>query len=71
MNSTETTRYELPPEGNTLLGYIVRRMHKTTWLAPVQEMLAQGQSTKALEYIVIYTVASSTSYGRAYYPPWR
>jgi len=69
MNSTETTRYELPPEGNTLLGYIVRRMHKTAWLAPVQKMLAQGQSTKALEHIAIYTVASSTSYGRAYYQP--
>jgi len=23
----ETTRYELPPEGISLLGYIVRRMH--------------------------------------------
>ena len=65
----DTVRYELPPEGTTLLGYIVRRMHKTAWLVPVQEMLAQGQSVKALEYIATYTAASSTSYGRAYYQP--
>ena len=65
----DTARYELPPKGITLLGYIVRRMHKTAWLASVPEMLVQGQSTKALEHIAIYTVASSTSYGRAYYQP--
>lgn len=65
----ETTRYELPPEGTSLLGYIVRRMHKTAWLASVPEFLAQGKSAKALEYIAIYTAASSTSYGRAYYQP--
>ncbi len=65
----DTVRYELPPEGITLLGYIVRRMHKTAWLAPIPEMLAQGQSAKALEYVAIYTAASSTSYGRAYYQP--
>ncbi len=65
----ETTRYELPPEGTSLLGYIVRRMHKTAWLASVPELLAQGRSAKALEHIAIYTAASSTSYGRAYYQP--
>jgi len=65
----ETTRYELPPEGTSLLGYIVRRMHKTAWLAPVPELLSQEQSAKALEHIAIYTVVSSTSYGRAYYQP--
>ena len=69
MNSTETTRYELPPEGTSLLGYIVRRMHKTAWLAPVPEFLSQGQSTKALEHIAIYAALSSTSYGRAHYQP--
>ena len=66
---SETTRYELPPEGTSLLGYIVRRMHKTAWLAHVPQMLSQGQSVKALEHIAIYTAASSTSYGRAYYQP--
>jgi len=69
MNSTETTRYELPPEGNSLLGYIVRRMHKTAWLAPVPEFLSQGQSAKALEHIAVYAAVSATSYGRAHYQP--
>lgn len=65
----DPTRYELPSEGISLLGYIVRRMHKTVWLAPVPELLALGQTAKALEHIAIYTAASSTSYGRAYYQP--
>jgi hypothetical protein len=69
MNSTETTRYELPPEGTSLLGYIVRRMHKTAWLAPVPELLSHGQSAKALEHVAIYAAISATSYGRAHYQP--
>lgn len=66
---TETTRYELPPEGTSLLGYIVRRMHKTVWLAPVPDLISQGQSAKALEHVAIYAVVSATSYGRAHYQP--
>ena len=66
---TDTVRYELPPEGITLLGYIVRRMHKTAWLVPIPALLSQEQGAKALEHIAIYTIASSTSYGRAYYQP--
>ena len=66
---TETTRYELPPEGTSLLGYIVRRMHKTVWLAPVPDLILQGQSAKALEHVAIYAVVSATSYGRAHYQP--
>ena len=69
MTNTKITRYELPPEGTTLLGYIVRRMHKTAWLTPIPELLSQGQSSKALEHIAVYTTASSTSYGKAYYQP--
>lgn len=69
MNSTETTRYELPPDGTSLLGYIVRRMHKTAWLAPVPKLISQGQSDKALEHIAIYAAVSATSYGRAHYQP--
>lgn len=65
----ETSRYELPPEGITLLGYIVRRMHKTEWLAKVPAALADHQTIKALEYSALYTAASSTSFGRAYYQP--
>lgn len=65
----KTTRYELPTEGISLLGYIVRRMHKTEWLTAVPEMLSQSKSAEALELIAMYTAVSSTSYGRAYYQP--
>ncbi len=65
----ETVRYELPPEGITLLGYVVRRMHKTESLLKVPTLLASGQITKALEHAAIYAASSSTSFGRAYYQP--
>lgn len=65
----ETTRYELPPEGISLLGYVVRRMHKTEWLAKVPTALAAGQAAKALESAAVYAAVSSTSFGRAYYQP--
>jgi len=65
----ETARYELPPEGISLLGYIVRRMHKTEWLAKVPAALAAGKTTEALEYAAVYAATSSTSFGRAYYQP--
>jgi len=65
----ETTRYELPPEGITLLGYIVRRMHKTEWLVKASTLLADGQTAQALEHAAIYAASSSTSYGRAHYQP--
>jgi hypothetical protein len=65
----ETARYELPAEGTTLLGYIVRRMHKTEWLAKVAEALKEKLTVKALEYASVYAATSSTSFGRAYYQP--
>jgi len=65
----DTLRYELPPEGNTLLGYIVRRMHKTERLLSVPDLLARGSSSQALERIALYTAAASASFGRAYYQP--
>lgn len=65
----ETARYELPPEGITLLGYIIRRMHKTDWLAKVPALLAEGATAKALEHAAVYAATSSTSFGRAYYQP--
>jgi hypothetical protein len=67
--SDNITRYELPPQGITLLGYIVRRMHKTEQLASVPALLAHGKSSDALTKIAMYTVSSSTSFGRAYYQP--
>jgi hypothetical protein len=65
----ETARYELPPEGITLLGYIVRRMHKTEWLVKVPAALAEGKTETALEYAAVYAATSSTTFGRAYYQP--
>lgn len=65
----ETARYELPPEGITLLGYIVRRMHKTEWLSKASAALADANTAKALEYVAVYAATSSTSFGRAYYQP--
>lgn len=65
----DTLRYELPPEGITLLGYVVRRMHKTEWLVKASDLLSKNKKAEALEAIALYTVSSSTSYGRAYYQP--
>ncbi len=69
MYQTDLTRYELPPEGITLLGYVVRRMHKTQWLMPVSAMLDEGKTDLALARIAMYAVTASTSFGRAYYQP--
>ncbi len=63
------TRYELPVAGITLLGYVVRRMHKTQWLMSIPALLAENKSDKALAQIAMYAVTSSTSFGRAYYQP--
>ncbi len=65
----DTLRYELPPEGITLLGYVVRRMHKTEWLAKAIDLLAKNKKQEALEAVAIYAATSSTSFGRAYYQP--
>ena len=65
----DTLRYELPEEGISLLGYIVRRMHKTRWLMPVQRFVAEGDAARALTHIAAYAVSASTSFGRAYYQP--
>lgn len=63
------TRYELPPNGISLLGYIVRRMHKTVLLLPVSDMVAQGHQDEALAQVALYGVSASVSFGRAYYQP--
>ena len=67
--SDSITRYELPPAGITLLGYVVRRMHKTYLLLPVPALLAENKSKEALAQVARYAVTSSTSFGRAYYQP--
>lgn len=64
-----TTRYELPEQGTSLLGYIVRRMHKTALLEEVLRHLDEGRSGKALVGLGLYAAAASASYGTAYYQP--
>jgi hypothetical protein len=63
------TRYELPPQGTTLLGYVVRRMHKTALLRPVKDLLATGHSAEALAQSALYAAGASASFGPAYYQP--
>lgn len=65
----DTLRYELPAEGTSLLGYIVRRMHKTSWLMPVMQLIETQQTAQALAHIAAYAVSASTSFGRAHYQP--
>lgn len=65
----EVTRYELPPSGITLLGYVVRRMHKTHWLLPIPALIAENKHSEALAKVAMYAVTSSTSFGRAHYQP--
>ena len=66
---TDTTRYELPLGGTTLLGYVVRRMHKTHLLEAAVESVYAGRKPEALRSVALYTAISTTSYGRAYYQP--
>lgn len=65
----DVMRYELPPEGISLLGYIVRRMHKTELLEKIPALILNGQTKAALEAVARYAAESSTSFGRAYYQP--
>ena len=69
MNQIDITRYELPATGITLLGYIVRRMHKTLWLIPVPMLAATTHMEEALAHVAMYAVTASTSFGKAYYQP--
>lgn len=69
IQQTDRTRYELPTSGISLLGYIVRRMHKTQWLISVPGLIASDKTDEALARIAVYAVAASTSFGKAYYQP--
>ena len=63
------TRYELPPDGVTLVGYVVRRMHKTVLLAPVPALVGSGQTAEALAQVALYAAGASASFGPAFYQP--
>ncbi|MDJ0752475.1 MAG: hypothetical protein QNJ45_03080 [Ardenticatenaceae bacterium] len=69
MVESSFTRYELPPEGITSLGYVVRRMHKTAILADVPQMVEQGEFAQALSQIAYYAAAAAVSFGSLYYEP--
>jgi len=63
------TRYELPPGGVTLVGYVVRRMHKTALLAPIPVLVQSGQTAEALAQVALYAAGASASFGPAFYQP--
>jgi hypothetical protein len=63
------TRYELPPDGITLVGYVVRRMHKTVLLTPVPALVGSGQTAEALAQVALYAAGASASFGPAFYQP--
>ena len=63
------TRYELPPEGISRLGYVVRRMHKTAALANLSQILKLEEFADALYQIAVYTAAATASFGKFYYEP--
>ncbi len=60
--------YETPREGITIGGYLARRLHKTTLLKPVAE-LVRSEPARALAQLAIYAAAASTSFGPALYQP--
>ncbi len=63
------TRYELPRDGISMLGYMIRRLHKTAMLAGVERQLAAGEFAPALCQIATYAAATAGSYGSLYYEP--
>ncbi len=63
------TRYELPRERISLLGYLCRRAHKTAILVDAVEHLRLGETEATLVQVGRYAAAASVSYGRAYYQP--
>lgn len=65
----KTTIYELPPEGISHLGYVVRRMHKTHLLLPIDMMLKSDVSDQALAQVAHYAAVSSASFGQIHYEP--
>lgn len=65
---TDRMRYETPHGGITIGGYVARRLHKTTLLKPVPELLADD-AARALAQLGLYAAAASTSFGLARYQP--
>jgi hypothetical protein len=68
LNGPGATRYELPPGGISLLGYLVRRAHKTAHLVEAAAW-APTDLRRALACFGRFCAAASASYGRAWYQP--
>ena len=62
-------RYEFPPEGITTLGHVVRRMHKTSMLAEVEELLSANNYVEAMSKLTTYALAAASSFGQLFYEP--
>lgn len=66
---TGDTRYELPREHTTLLGYLCRRAHKTEILLRAADHVRLNEPADALMAVGLFAAAASVSYGRAHYQP--
>jgi hypothetical protein len=66
--SEERMEYETPRGGITIGEYVARRLHKTTLLKLVADLL-KDDSARALAQIGMYAAAASTSFGPALYQP--
>lgn len=69
MSSPTPANYELPDGGISLLGYIVRRMHKTALLQDVPHLVEAGQTSDALARLGRYAMMAASSFGEARYQP--
>lgn len=63
------TDYELPAGGISLLGYTVRRMHKTSLLSKALALADDGRPAESLACVGLYAAGASASFGRAHYQP--
>ena len=69
MTSSTPADYELPDGGISLLGYIVRRMHKTAFLRDVPQLVQAGKTGDALARLGRYVMMAASSFGEARYQP--
>lgn len=66
--SENRMEYETPRGGVTLGGYVALRLHKTSLIQSLPDLLQRDRG-RALAQIAIYAAAASTSYGQAKYQP--
>ena len=66
--SEKRMEYETPRGGVTIGGYVARRLHKTSLLVPVPELIRTDRA-RVLAQVALYAAAASTSFGAAKYQP--